>query len=149
MEMLIKKYQIWVVYWPQLFWTQKLVENKIPNYDKYITTLDFNKLIAETFTARLKESNLGTKIDFDEKRTRFNRKITLNKTKYLEIQKKLNSLIRKDHNFFLARMYFTNNDGSQNTFIYRPTLDMLELKKDEGTDHVLSWKSNGVYNFEL
>ena len=46
-------------------------------------------------------------------------------------------------------MYFTNNDGSQNTFIYRPTLDMLELKKDEGTDHVLSWKSNGVYNSEL
>ena len=76
MEMLIKKYQIWVVYWPQLFWTQKLVENKISNHDKYITTLDFNKLIAETFTARLKESNLGTKIDFDEKRTRFNRKIT-------------------------------------------------------------------------
>ena len=29
------------------------VEDKIPNYDKYITTPEFNKLTAETFTARL------------------------------------------------------------------------------------------------
>ena len=29
------------------------VENKIPNYDKYITNPDFNKLTAENFTARL------------------------------------------------------------------------------------------------
>ena len=26
-------------------------------------------------------------------------------------------------------MYFTSNDGSQNTFVYQPTLDMLELIK--------------------
>ena len=31
--------------------------------------------------------------------------------------------------FFLSRMYYTSNDGSQNTFIYQPTLDTLELKK--------------------
>ena len=30
---------------------------------------------------------------------------------------------------FLGMMYFTSNDGSQNVFIYQPTLDMLELKK--------------------
>ena len=34
-------------------------------------------------------------------------------------------------------------------FVYQPTLDMLELKKDKGTDYVLSWKSNGVYNSKL
>ena len=39
-------------------------ENKIPNHDRYITTLEFNKLTAETFTARLKQANLVTKIDF-------------------------------------------------------------------------------------
>ena len=43
-------------------------------------------------------------------------------------------------------MYFTSNDGSQNTFVYQPTLDMSELKKDKGIDYVLSWKSDGVYN---
>ena len=32
---------------------------------------------------------------------------------------------------------------------FQPTLDTLELKKDKGTDYILSWKSNGVYNSKL
>ena len=55
-----------------------------------------------------------TKTDFDKKLTSFNRKITSNKTKYLEVQRKLNSLVTSDYNFFLGRTYFTINDGSQN-----------------------------------
>ena len=35
-------------------------------------------------------------------------------------------------------MHFGSNDGSQNTFVYQPALDILELKKDKGTDYVLS-----------
>ena len=35
-----------------------------------------------------------TKTDFDKNLTSFNRKITSNKTKNLEVQKKLNSLIK-------------------------------------------------------
>ena len=46
-------------------------------------------------------------------------------------------------------MYFTSNDGSQNTFVYQSTLNTLELKKDKGTDYVLSWISKGVYNSKL
>ena len=57
-----------------------------------------------------------------KKLTRFNRKITSNKK---------------------------NNDGSQITFVYQPTLDTLELKQEKGTDYILSWKSNGVYNSKL
>ena len=121
-------------------------ENRIPNHDKYITTPEFNKLTAESFAVRLKQANLVIKTDFDNRLTSFNRGITSNKTKHLEVQKKLNSLITKDYNFFLGRNYFTGNDGSQNTFVYQPTLDILELKK--GTD-VLSWKSNGVLNSKL
>ena len=45
------------------------------------------------------------------------------------MQKKLSSLITNGHNFFLGRMYFTSNDGSQSTFVYQPTLGTLELKK--------------------
>ena len=52
------------------------VENRIPNHDKYIITPEFNKLAAENFTARLKETNLVNKTDFDKKLTNFNRKIT-------------------------------------------------------------------------
>ena len=31
----------------------------------------------------------------------------------------------------------------------QPTLDTLELKKDKGSDCILHWKSNGVYNSKL
>ena len=62
-----------------------------------------------------------TKYDFDKNLTSFNRKITSNKTKYLEAQKKLNSLITNCYSFFLGRIYFRSNDGSQNTFAYQPT----------------------------
>ena len=109
-------------------------ENKIPNHDKYITTPEFNKLTAENSTARLRQVNLVTKTDFDKKLTSFNRKITSNETKNLEVEKELNSLVTKNYNFFSGRIYFTSNDGSQNTFVYQPTLDKLELKKDKGTE---------------
>ena len=79
----------------------------------------------------------------------FNRKITSNKTKYLELLKKLNSLTTKDYCFFLGRMYFTSNDGSQNTFVYQPTLDTLQLKKAKALIMFLSWKTKEVYNSKL
>ena len=104
-------------------------EKKILNHAKYITTQKFKKLTAANFTARLKQANLVSKIDFDNKLISFNRKITWNKTKYLEVQKNLNSLITKDYIFFLGRNFFTSNDRSQNTFVYQPILDSLELKK--------------------
>ena len=84
------------------------------------------------------------KTDSNNKLTSFNRRITSNETK--EVQTKLNSLIAKDYNFFLGRFYFTSNDGSQNTFVYQPALDALELKKHKGTDYFLSWKSKAVFN---
>ena len=55
--------------------------------------------------ARLKQVNLVNKTDLDNKLIRFNRKITSNKTKYLEVQKKLNSLITEEYNFFLDRIF--------------------------------------------
>ena len=75
------------------------VENKIPNHDKYSTTPEFNKLTAENFTARLKQADQVTKTDFNNELKNFNKQITSNKTKLLEVQKKLNSLITKDYIF--------------------------------------------------
>ena len=85
-------------------------ENKIPDNSKYITTQEFNKLTGKYFAARLKQADLVNKTNFDNKLTSFNIQITSNKTKTLEFQKKLNSLITKDYNFFLCRIYFTSND---------------------------------------
>ena len=107
------------------------VENKIPDNSKYITTQEFTNLIAENFAARLKQASLVNKIDFDNKLTSFNRRITSNKTKHLEVQKKINSLI--------GRIYFTKGMMDLKThFFYQPTVDTLELKKDKSTDYVLN-----------
>ena len=105
------------------------VENKIPDNSKNITTQEFNKLTAENFAARLKQANLVSKTDFYNKLISFNKRITSNKTKHLEVQKNLNSLITKDYNFFLGRIFFAGNDKSQNTFVYETTLNTLELKE--------------------
>ena len=59
------------------------------------------------------------KADFDNKLTSFNKRITSNKKKHLQVPKKLNSLISKDYSFFLGRIYFASNDGSQNKFRIR------------------------------
>ena len=45
------------------------------SHDKYITTQEFNKLTSESFAARLKEANLVTKTDFDDKLKSLNQKI--------------------------------------------------------------------------
>ena len=106
--------------------------------------------MAVNFAAILPQADLANKTDFDNKLTSFNKRFTLNKTKHLEVQKKLNNLITKRFIiFFLGRICFTNNDGSQNTFVYQPTLDTLELKKDKGSDYVLSSKSKRVFNYKF
>ena len=62
---------------------------------------------------------------------------------------KLNSLISKDYNFFLGRNYFTSNDVSQNTFIYHPTLDRLELKEDKGTDDLMMFSAENQSEYSI
>ena len=73
-------------------------KNKISNYAKYITTQEFNQLKTKNFDSRLKQPNLVSETDIDNKLISFNIKITSNKTKYLEVRKKLNNLTTKDYN---------------------------------------------------
>ena len=125
------------------------VESKILGHVKYITTHEFNKLTEKNFAGRLKQANVVNKTDFNKKLTSFNKRINSNKTKHVEVQRKLKSVIAKDYNFFLGTIYFSSNDGFQNTFVYQPALDTLELKKDKRNDYVFSSKSKGIYNSKL
>ena len=62
------------------------VENKLNNHndDKYITTPEFNTLVADVFNARLAQANLITKTDFDAKLSRLNKKLRkINQNTYL------------------------------------------------------------------
>ena len=52
------------------------VENKILDHAKNITTWKLNNLTAENFAARLKQADLISKIDFDNKIIRFYRNVT-------------------------------------------------------------------------
>ena len=60
-------------------------EKKITDHDhdKNITTLEFNKVTAENFEARLPQANLVTKTDFHDKLKNLNKKINSNKTKHV------------------------------------------------------------------
>ena len=62
------------------------VENKIPDHAKYISTQEFNKLITENLATRLKQANLVSQTDFDNKLISFEKNVTSNKTKRLEVQ---------------------------------------------------------------
>ena len=70
------------------------IENKLNNHnhDRYIDTQEFNKLAADVFNARLSQANLITKIDFDDKVSNLNRKITSTKTKRVLVENELEKL---------------------------------------------------------
>ena len=50
--------------------------------------------------------------------------------------------------FFLGKFFF-GDDGFQNTSVYQPTLNTLEIKGDKGIINILSWKSKGMYASNL
>ena len=75
------KYLILVV-WSKKHYSTKITEigKKLTNHnhDKYITTPEFNTLAADVFNARLAQTNLITKTDFEAKLSSLNKKITSN-----------------------------------------------------------------------
>ena len=123
--------------------TQKLVKLKrrITDHDhrnNYNTKQKFNKLSRQIVGARLAQANLVsksdiasfvTKTDLDDKLKILNQKITSNKTKYVQAEKKITALTNKFeqiseelHNFLLGRMYFTGDDSYQNFLAFAPML---------------------------
>ena len=59
------------------------------NHDKYITNAEFNEVTTENFAGRLKQANLETKTNFDDKLRSLNQKIDSNKTEHLVIKNEL------------------------------------------------------------
>ena len=76
------------------------IENKITDHDhsnKYITTPEFNKLTAENFAARLKQTNLASKSDIVNfvKKTDFDNELkdfTSNKNELNELSKEVKAI---------------------------------------------------------
>ena len=80
-------------------------ENKMLDHNKYITIDYFNKFLGAIFEERLKQANLASKNDialflkkiyFDEKLRNNNDKVTSNKIKHVQAEKRLNDEITSD-----------------------------------------------------
>ena len=118
-------------------------ENKVNDHDhaKYITTQEFSKLTSGNFASGLAQANFASKNDianfvkktyFADKLKNLNKKATSGKTKHVLVENELNELSEKfkllsakHYTFFIGKVYFTSNDGSQNMFVYQPEFNAL------------------------
>ena len=103
------------------------------NHDKYITTVEFNTLAAE--------ANLITKTDFYAKLPSLSKRITVNKTKNLLVEKELNKLKIFDSSYFIGKSHF-EEDGTQNYLVFQPINKYFKVITN--TDYISSWKSKGL-----
>ena len=85
------------------------------------------------------------KTDIDKKLININKKITSNKTKHIEAEKKLTDLTKKiaktsekGFDFLLGRMYFIGDDGYQNFLGFVPMLSSLILDGNRKVTHCIS-----------
>ena len=112
------------------------IEKKLTdhNYDKYITTPEFNTLAAGIFYARLAQANFAKKKDFDAKLLSLNRKITSNEN---ELQK----LKTFDSSYFRGKNHF-EEDGTQNYLVFQPI--NRYFKVTDNKKYISSWESKGL-----
>ena len=62
---------------------------------KYFTTADYNKFTSNILDVKLKQKELVNKSGIDKKLININKKITSNKTKHVEAEKKITNLTNK------------------------------------------------------
>ena len=113
------------------------IERKVTDhiYDKYVTTPEFKMFTAKVFHSRLKQVNLTTKTDFDNKLINLNiKKINLNKTKHLLVENELKKLQTFDSIYFRGKCHF-EEDATQKYLVFQPMRKCF--KTISNTDYVL------------
>ena len=119
---------------------------------KSITDSNNNKFTSDILDTKIKQKELFNKSDISNLMKDFDLKIkhaTLGTKAELKAeQHKIVKLQTVIYINFLAKIFF-GDDGSQNIFVYQPTLDTFRVKNDKETDYVLSWKSKRVYTSKL
>ena len=116
------------------------IENKLANHN-HDRCIDTNKLTADVFNARIAQTNLITKTEFDSRLLSLNRKITSNKTKHLLVENELNKLKTFDSSYFISKSHF-EEDGTQNYLVFQPIVRYFKMIID--TNYISSWKSKGL-----
>ena len=114
------------------------------NHDKYITTPEFNTLVASVFDGRLGQANLIFKTDFDAKLSSLNRKFTANKTTHLLVENELKKLKTFDSSYFTGKSHFEEDD-TQNFLVFQSTYRYFKRIAGVGNSNDISyWKSKGL-----
>ena len=114
------------------------------NHDKYITTLEFNKLTAEHLTARLKWADLVTKTDSDDKLRRLYQKTKPNETMHLLVENELKKLKIFDSSYFRRKSHF-EEDGTQNYLVLQPVYRSFKrISGVAGGNYIYFLKSAGL-----
>ena len=118
------------------------IEKKLTdhNHGKYITTPEFNNLVASVFNARSAQGNLITKTDFDTKLSSLNRKVTSNKSKHLLVENELKKLKTFDSSNFRCKNYFKEDDA-QNYLVIQPIYQCFKGVVDVGTSNILIFEN--------
>ena len=96
------------------------IEKKLTDYDheKYVTTPELNTLGADVFNARLKQVDLLTNTDFDDKLRTLNQKINSDKTNHLLVENKFEKLKTFSSIYFRGKCHF-EEDGTQNYLVFQ------------------------------
>ena len=119
------------------------IENKLNdhNHDKYITTPEFNTLVAGVFNTRLARANLVAKSNFDNTVSSLDSKIAANKTKNESIENEFKKLKTLDFSYFIGKSHF-EEDGTQNYLVFQPINRYFNLIANKL--HISSWKPKGL-----
>ena len=60
----------------------------------------------------------------------------------------MEKVITLNLSYVIGKKIFSD-DGFQNMFVYQPTFHVLYVKDDKSTEHVIAWKSKGLYASKL
>ena len=119
------------------------------NYDKYITTAEFNNLAARVFNVRIAQEDLIAKTDFDAKLKKNSERVTSNKTKHLLVETEFKKLEKFDATYFRGNKYF-DDDGTQNYLVFQPVYKYFERIASVGRgSYIYFWKSEGLSNEKI
>ena len=128
------------------------IEKKIidHNHDKYITTPEFNTLVADVFNARLAaQTGLIRKPEFDFKLKGISDRVTKNKTKHLLVENKLPIIQKFDAAYFRGKSHF-EKDGTQNHLVFQPICRYFRRIIRVGSgNYIYFWKSIGFSDERL
>ena len=102
-------------------------------------------MAASVFNARLAQTNLVAKTDFDAQLSSVKRKITENKTKHLLVKNEFKKLKTFYSSYFRRKSHF-EEDGTQNYLVLQPMYSNF-FKQLIILIIFISWKSKGFSDF--